>query len=84
MGEIHVKARIEFILKPNQNVYLFVLFIEIGDSGGPLVYKPLKSDQWILIGVTSYGYGCGRYFYPGVYTKVSTYLNWIKKMIQQK
>ncbi|CAF0732153.1 unnamed protein product [Rotaria sordida] len=42
-----------------------------GDSGGPLVYKPRKTDQWILIGITSYGYGCARYFYPGVYSKIS-------------
>ncbi|CAF2906428.1 unnamed protein product [Rotaria sp. Silwood2] len=37
-----------------------------GDSGGPLVYKPRRTDQWILIGITSYGYGCARYFYPGI------------------
>ncbi|CAF0752138.1 unnamed protein product [Rotaria sp. Silwood1] len=42
-----------------------------GDSGGPLVYKPRRTDQWILIGITSYGYGCARYFYPGVYSKIS-------------
>ncbi|CAF4783192.1 unnamed protein product, partial [Rotaria magnacalcarata] len=33
-----------------------------GDSGGPLVYKPRKSDQWIMFGITSYGYGCGRFY----------------------
>ncbi|CAF3002584.1 unnamed protein product [Rotaria socialis] len=37
-----------------------------GDSGGPLVYKPRKSDQWIMFGITSYGYGCGRFYYPGI------------------
>jgi secreted trypsin-like serine protease len=31
-----------------------------------------------LIGITSWGYGCGQGT-PGVYTRVSEYVDWIKK-----
>ena len=55
-----------------------------GDSGGPLVYQPRRSSQWVLIGITSYGNGCARINYPGVYTKVSAYLSWILRIIGQK
>lgn len=32
---------------------------------------------WELIGITSYGKGCGRLNELGVYTRVSMYRNWI-------
>lgn len=42
-----------------------------GDSGGPLVRKGQ------LCGIVSFGVGCGRSAYPGVYTKVSAVRSFI-------
>jgi secreted trypsin-like serine protease len=50
-----------------------------GDSGGPLVAQ--RTDgQWAQIGVVSWGIGCGRAGYPGVYTRVSAFADWIKSV----
>jgi len=41
-----------------------------GDSGGPLE-APLQGGGYRLIGITGWGYGCGRPDAPGVYTRVA-------------
>ncbi|MEH1128089.1 S1 family peptidase [Micromonospora sp. CPCC 206061] len=43
-----------------------------GDSGGPM-FRRDASNAWIQVGITSWGYGCARAGYPGVYTEVSTF-----------
>lgn len=49
-----------------------------GDSGGPL--QITHSDgSTILIGLVSHGAECGRY--PGIYTDVREYINWIMEII---
>ena len=48
-----------------------------GDSGGPMVCS--SRDTNTLLGIISWGYGCGRANKPGVYTKVVNYLDWIKQ-----
>jgi len=45
-----------------------------GDSGGPL-FVPSRGVQ---VGVVSWGIGCGSDDYPGVYTDVGTYYNWVE------
>jgi secreted trypsin-like serine protease len=45
-----------------------------GDSGGPLVVKH-SDNKWFLIGLTSWGYGCGD---GGVYARTSAYRPWVE------
>ncbi|MGC9669046.1 S1 family peptidase [Planosporangium sp. 12N6] len=43
-----------------------------GDSGGPMVQRD-AAGNWIEVGIVSFGNGCARPGYPGVYTEVSTF-----------
>lgn len=49
-----------------------------GDSGGPMV--TLYRHTWFLLGLVSWGEGCGDLDKLGVYTKVSNYLDWINQV----
>ncbi|KAK2916545.1 hypothetical protein Q8A67_000919 [Cirrhinus molitorella] len=50
-----------------------------GDSGGPMVIK--QGSTWIQAGVVSFGRGCADPNYPGVYSRVSKYQNWITQHV---
>ncbi|KAH8024040.1 hypothetical protein HPB51_020798 [Rhipicephalus microplus] len=52
-----------------------------GDSGGPLVLKDLKTGQWSLIGIISWGIGCALPNQPGVYTRITHFADWIRQII---
>ncbi|XP_045507447.1 serine protease snake-like [Colias croceus] len=58
-----------------------------GDSGGPLQYMQDRVDcvttfpLHVLVGVTSFGRDCGRRMAPGVYTRVSKYIDWIEDIV---
>jgi len=43
-----------------------------GDSGGPMVRRD-GSNNWVNVGIVSWGEGCARPNKPGVYTQVSTF-----------
>uniref|UniRef100_A0A452V758 Peptidase S1 domain-containing protein n=1 Tax=Ursus maritimus TaxID=29073 RepID=A0A452V758_URSMA len=45
------------------------------DSGGPLVCR--WNCTWIQVGIVSWGQGCGHRDFPGVYTRVMSYVSWI-------
>uniref|UniRef100_A0A1Q3FGG2 Putative trypsin-like serine protease n=1 Tax=Culex tarsalis TaxID=7177 RepID=A0A1Q3FGG2_CULTA len=50
----------------------------VGDSGGPL--KLIDDRHWYIVGVTSSGKLCGSRW-PGIYTRVSRYLDWIVSVV---
>ncbi|XP_072841907.2 ovochymase-2 isoform X1 [Pogona vitticeps] len=52
-----------------------------GDSGGPLVCPSEDSIYYTLNGIISWGLGCGRKGYPGVYTNVASFIDWIGQHI---
>ena len=37
-----------------------------------------ETQRWVIVGVTSTGFGCGRRGFAGVYTRVTHFVNWIK------
>ncbi|SDD29382.1 Secreted trypsin-like serine protease [Actinokineospora iranica] len=41
-----------------------------GDSGGPMVRRD-SAGNWVQVGIVSYGQGCARPNFPGVYAQVS-------------
>ncbi|XP_040570873.2 proclotting enzyme [Lepeophtheirus salmonis] len=51
-----------------------------GDSGGPLNCLNEKG-VWELCGVISFGFRCALTEYPGVYVRVTQYIDWISQKI---
>ena len=70
-GEIVLKDSLIYCLR-----YLCVIDTCQGDSGGPIMIFT-TSNQWVIVGVTSYGIGCAGASYAGVYTRIAYYQNWI-------
>lgn len=70
------------------NIYFVSCFFFIvnsgfiqGDSGGPLqVQQKKNSNIFSVVGITSYGTGCGGTM-PAVYTRVYSYLSWIEDIV---
>ncbi|CAI6343919.1 unnamed protein product [Macrosiphum euphorbiae] len=52
-----------------------------GDSGGPLLCK--MRGRWTVVGVTSFGYGCGRRSKYGIYANVANHVLWITSVIKK-
>ncbi|MFE7840040.1 serine protease [Streptomyces sp. NPDC057474] len=47
-----------------------------GDSGGPM-FRRDNANEWVQVGIVSWGIGCARPNAPGVYTEVSTFASQI-------
>jgi secreted trypsin-like serine protease len=55
-----------------------------GDSGGPLVAADPKNDRgWVQVGVVSWGRGCARAKYFGIYTRADYYRGWVQTTIDK-
>ncbi|KAJ8021040.1 Ovochymase-1 [Holothuria leucospilota] len=51
-----------------------------GDSGGPLVCEG-TDGRWHLVGLTSFGFACALPRLPGVYTRISQHIDFIKSHV---
>jgi hypothetical protein len=60
------------------NLIIVTFFVQ-GDGGSPLVCE--QDSVSYLIGLVSWGIGCGTASIPGVYIDVSFYIKWIEKQI---
>lgn len=53
-----------------------------GDSGGVYVVWDANARRWVATGIVSWGIGCGPGY--GFYTKVLSYVGWIKSVMSGK
>lgn len=59
-------------------IFLKLFLPSQGDSGGPMVYKKF------VVGIVSSGYRCAYDGYPGIYMRVSEFLDFIAEKMFAK
>ena len=52
-----------------------------GDSGGPLILPGNSSRYDVLVGTVSWGMGCAEARFPGVYSRMSFFYDWIVEQV---
>ena len=45
------------------------------------MYFSPTAQRYEVIGITSFGTGCGRAQHAGIYTRVSSYVDWIESIV---
>lgn len=62
-----------------QKTYFKTIFT---DSGGPIqIILPDSKCMYHIVGVTSFGGVCGGKNSPSIYTRVSSYIEWIEQKV---
>jgi hypothetical protein len=52
-----------------------------GDSGSPLIIKGSSAQQDLLVGISSWGYGCASSNFPGIFSRISNQIDWIQATV---
>uniref|UniRef100_T1J0D6 limulus clotting factor C n=1 Tax=Strigamia maritima TaxID=126957 RepID=T1J0D6_STRMM len=54
-----------------------------GDSGGPMFIPDRLTQHWLLIGVVSTGFQCAVPGIPAIYTRITSYIDWINQNLNE-
>ncbi len=53
--------------------------LSLGDFGGPILYW--TGHYWEQVGIIGYNFHCGRAGFPGIYTRLSYYWEWMETIL---